>query len=79
MKAMGNPILGLLRVRSDPGQKMLNLRSAASCRIFGTTVVDVDVSSQVCAVEIAHHRGAVIVGCELMSIHFESGIFRPFN
>ena len=75
MKAMGNPILGFLWVRLHPGRYMLNLVSPARGGIIGTTIVDMDVSSKVNAVMTAHHRGTVVVGCELVSVDFKSSTF----
>jgi len=83
VKVMGNPVLALVWVREHPGRNMLNLGSAARCRNPRTTIVDVDVSSEVRAVEVAHHRSAVVVGCKLVSVDFKGGILwsfdRPFH
>ena len=53
---------------------MLDLRSTARRRILRTTIIDMDMSSKVCAVEVAHHRSAVIVGCKLVFVDFERGV-----
>ena len=76
---MGDPILRLLWIRLHPGRNMLNLGSAAGCGIPRTTIVNVDVPSEVRAVEIAHHWSAVVVGCKLVAVDFEGGAIWPFD
>ena len=58
---------------------MLDLGSTARRSIRRTTVIDMGVPPKVRAVEVAHHRGAVVVGCELVSVDFKGGIFWPFD
>ena len=79
MKAMGNPILGPLWIRLHPGRNMLNLGSTASSRVIGTTIVNMNVPSEVRAVEVAHYRNAVVVGWKLVSANFKGGIFLSFD
>jgi hypothetical protein len=79
VKAMGNPILGLLRARSHLGRNMLNLGSIARRRILRTAIVNMDVPSKVCAVKVAHHRSAVIVSPKLVPIDFKGRIFWSFD
>jgi len=83
MKVMGNPVFALAWFREHPGRNVLNIGSAARRRNPGTTIFDVDVSSEVRAVEVAHHRSAIVVGCELVSVDFKGIILwsfdRPFH
>jgi len=76
---MGNPVLGLFWVRSQPSRSVVNLGSAAGCMVLRAAVVDVDVSSKVRTVEVTHHRSAVVVGCKLVSADFKDGIFWSFD
>ena len=79
MKAMGNPILGLLWVGLHSGRDMLNLGTTARSGVRGTTIVDMNMPSEVRTVETAHHRGAIVVGCKLVSGDFKSGTIRSFD
>lgn len=58
---------------------MLNLGTAAGGGIRRTAIVDMDVPSEVRAVEVAHHWSTVVVGRKLVSVDFKGSIIWPFD
>ena len=83
MKAVSDPVFGPVRVRVNPCSDVLNFCPTAGRAIHWTTIIDMDVSPEICTVEVAHHWSTIIVCCKLVSIDFEGTLVwsfdRPFH
>ena len=64
MKAVSDPVFGLVRVRMNPRSDVLNFCPTAGRADHWTTIIDMNVSPEICTVEVAHHWSTVIVGCK---------------
>ena len=79
MKSVSDPVLGLLGVWLYSGRNMLDLDSTAGRSIRGTAIINMGVSPKVRTVEVAHHWGAIVVGCKLAAVDLEGGLFWSFH
>jgi hypothetical protein len=58
---------------------MLNFCTSALRGFVRTAIVNMNMSPEVCTVEVAHHWGVVIVGWELVPFELKHSFFRSLN